>query len=90
MRTSSITFIPFKFTDSAIGNFGSGWTWLVDKNGKLEIWNSSNAETPCTSVKERGVPLLTLDVWEHAYYLDHQNRRPVRFAFPFISFLPTS
>jgi len=64
-----------KFTDAAIGNFGSGWTWLVNKNGKLEIWNSSNADTPCANVSERGKPLLTIDVWEHAYYLDHQNRR---------------
>nr|AAT91955.1 iron-superoxide dismutase [Acanthamoeba castellanii] len=62
-----------KFTDSAIANFGSGWTWLVNINGKLEIQNTSNAESPVTL---RVTPLLTVDVWEHAYYLDHQNRRP--------------
>jgi len=62
-----------KFTDNAIGNFGSGWTWLVNINGKLEIQNTSNAESPITL---RVKPLLTIDVWEHAYYLDHQNRRP--------------
>jgi Fe-Mn family superoxide dismutase len=62
-----------KFTDSAVANFGSGWTWLVNINGKLEIQNTSNAESPVTL---RVKPLLTLDVWEHAYYLDHQNRRP--------------
>jgi len=62
-----------KFTDSAIANFGSGWTWLVNINGKLEVQNTSNAESPVTL---RSKPLLTLDVWEHAYYLDHQNRRP--------------
>jgi Fe-Mn family superoxide dismutase len=64
-----------QFTDSAVANFGSGWTWLVNINGKLEIQNTSNAESPVTL---RVKPLLTLDVWEHAYYLDHQNRRPVR------------
>jgi Fe-Mn family superoxide dismutase len=54
--------------------FGSGWAWLVVKNGKLEIRKTANAETPLT---EAGVtPLLTMDVWEHAYYLDYQNARP--------------
>jgi len=62
-----------KFTDSAIGNFGSGWTWLVDVNGRLEIYNSSNAESP---VLLKAKPLLTIDLWEHSYYIDHQNRRP--------------
>lgn len=64
-----------KLTASAIGNFGSGWTWLV-KNaaGDLEIVNTSGAETPLT---EAGVtPLLTVDVWEHAYYVDYRNARP--------------
>lgn len=62
-----------KFKASAAGNFGSGWTWLVDNNGKLEILNTSNAQTPLTMNMK---PLLTVDVWEHAYYLDFQNRRP--------------
>ena len=54
--------------------FGSGWAWLVLKDGKLEVRKTLNAETPLT---EAGVtPLLTMDVWEHAYYLDFQNRRP--------------
>ncbi|MEL7481536.1 MAG: superoxide dismutase [Pseudomonadota bacterium] len=54
--------------------FGSGWAWLVVKDGKLEIRKTPNAETPLT---EAGVtPLLTMDVWEHAYYLDYQNARP--------------
>jgi Fe-Mn family superoxide dismutase len=62
------------FTDAATTQFGSGWAWLVAKNGKLEVRKTPNAETPLT---EAGVtPLLTLDVWEHAYYLDYQNRRP--------------
>jgi Fe-Mn family superoxide dismutase len=61
-----------KFKASAMGQFGSGWTWLVSKGGALEIVSTGNAETPLTD----GInALLTLDVWEHAYYLDYQNRR---------------
>lgn len=56
------------------GQFGSGWAWLVLKDGKLAITKTPNAETPIT---DAGVtPLLTMDVWEHAYYLDYQNSRP--------------
>ena len=64
-----------KFTDSAINNFGSSWTWLVKKaDGSLEIVNTSNAGTPIT---EAGVtPLITVDLWEHAYYIDYRNLRP--------------
>ncbi|MGF1700571.1 superoxide dismutase [Fe] [Photobacterium makurazakiensis] len=64
-----------KFTDSAINNFGSSWTWLVKKaDGSLDIVNTSNAATPLT---EEGVtPLLTVDLWEHAYYIDFRNVRP--------------
>ena len=62
------------FADAGATQFGSGWAWLVLANGKLEIRKTLNAETPLT---EEGVtPLLTMDVWEHAYYLDFQNRRP--------------
>ncbi len=53
--------------------FGSGWAWLVLRNEKLEIMKTPNAETP---LAEGLTPLLTVDVWEHAYYLDYQNRRP--------------
>jgi Fe-Mn family superoxide dismutase len=54
--------------------FGSGWAWLVIKGGKLDIQKTPNAETPVTD--EGTTPLLTMDVWEHAYYLDYQNSRP--------------
>lgn len=52
--------------------FGSGWAWLILKNGKLEVTKTSNADTPIAHGLK---PVLTVDVWEHAYYLDHQNRR---------------
>ncbi|PQA87319.1 superoxide dismutase [Hyphococcus luteus] len=62
------------FSDAGATQFGSGWAWLVAKDGKLEVRKTLNAETPLT---EAGVtPLLTMDVWEHAYYLDYQNKRP--------------
>jgi len=58
---------------AAVGEFGSGWGWLVaGPNGELRVINSSDAENPLTS---ENVPLLTIDVWEHAYYLDYQNER---------------
>ncbi|TVO74888.1 superoxide dismutase [Sedimenticola selenatireducens] len=63
-----------KFSASAAGNFGSGWTWLVkNSEGGLEIVNTSNAGNPMTDSK---TPLLTIDVWEHAYYIDYRNARP--------------
>lgn len=62
------------FSKSAVGNFGSGWTWLVKKgDGTVAIVNTGNAATPLTGSDR---PLLTCDVWEHAYYLDYRNRRP--------------
>lgn len=71
------SFTEFKdaFTKSAIGNFGSSWTWLVKKaDGSLAIVNTSNAGCPLT---EAGTtPLLTVDLWEHAYYIDFRNLRP--------------
>jgi len=64
-----------KFTASAGGNFGSGWTWLVkNADGDLEILNTGNAGTPVTDSSV--TPLLTVDVWEHAYYVDYRNARP--------------
>ncbi len=70
------SFDSFKeqFTKSAVTNFGSGWTWLVqDSSGKLELINTRNAGSALTSGK---TPLLTCDVWEHAYYVDYRNARP--------------
>ncbi len=62
------------FTKAALGQFGSGWAWLVKgKDGKLKITTTSNADSPIAHGEK---PLLTADVWEHAYYLDYQNRRP--------------
>ncbi len=62
-----------QFTNSAIGNFGSGWTWLVKNGDALEIVNTDDAGTPMTDGK---TALLTCDVWEHAYYIDYRNARP--------------
>jgi len=63
-----------KFSTSAATNFGSGWTWLVkNTDGSLEIVNTSNAGSPLTAGQ---TPLLTCDVWEHAYYIDYRNARP--------------
>lgn len=71
------SFDEFKatFTASAAGNFGSGWTWLIkNASGELEVVNTSNADTPITDPAI--TPLLTVDVWEHAYYVDYRNARP--------------
>ena len=57
---------------AALGQFGSGWAWLVLDGGKLKVVKTGNARTPLTQAAK---PLLTIDVWEHAYYLDYQNRR---------------
>jgi Fe-Mn family superoxide dismutase len=61
-----------EFKKAALGQFGSGWTWLVRRPDGLDIVSTGNAETPLTT---GDTPLLTLDVWEHAYYLDYQNKR---------------
>lgn len=61
------------FKNAGATQFGSGWAWLVLDNGTLKVTKTPNAETPLTSGQ---IPLLTMDVWEHAYYLDYQNKRP--------------
>ena len=71
------SFEDFKaaFNDKAVGNFGSSWTWLVKTaDGSLDIVNTSNAETPISG--DAYLPLLTVDLWEHAYYIDYRNARP--------------
>ena len=73
-KWGSVAAFKEAFNKSAAGNFGSGWTWLVKKHdGSVDIVNTSNAATPLTTAD---VPLLTCDVWEHAYYIDYRNLRP--------------
>jgi len=62
-----------KFNATATGRFGSGWAWLVVSDGKLEVMNTLNQDSPYSVGK---TPILGLDVWEHAYYLNYQNQRP--------------
>jgi superoxide dismutase, Fe-Mn family len=62
-----------EFTAAATTQFGSGWAWLVEENGALKITKTANADNPLTHGQK---PLLTLDVWEHAYYIDFRNARP--------------
>ncbi len=62
-----------KFTDAATGRFGSGWAWLVVHGGTLEVVSTPNQDSP---LMEGKTPILGIDVWEHAYYLHYQNRRP--------------
>jgi Fe-Mn family superoxide dismutase len=62
-----------EFVEAAITQFGSGWAWLVKDGGKLKVIKTPNAETPITTAAK---PLLTIDVWEHAYYIDYRNARP--------------
>lgn len=73
------SFDEFKdaFAKAAAGRFGSGWAWLIVKDGKLEITSTPNQDNPLMDVADvKGTPILGLDVWEHAYYLKYQNRRP--------------
>ncbi|MDP3149115.1 MAG: superoxide dismutase [Ignavibacteria bacterium] len=73
------SFDEFKkqFSNAAATRFGSGWAWLVASNGKLVVTSSANQDNPLMDTSDvKGFPILTLDVWEHAYYLHYQNRRP--------------
>ena len=67
-----------KFADAGVNRFGSGWAWLcVDGSGKLIVGSTANQDNPIMDVADcKGKPILGLDVWEHAYYLKYQNRRP--------------
>lgn len=73
------SFDKFKeeFSKAAATRFGSGWAWLIVKDGKLVVTSSANQDNPLMDIAEvKGMPILGLDVWEHAYYLNYQNRRP--------------
>jgi Fe-Mn family superoxide dismutase len=65
-----------EFAKAAATRFGSGWAWLCSKNGELSICSSANQDNPLMQGGCGGAPILGLDVWEHAYYLNYQNRRP--------------
>ncbi|OFY49794.1 MAG: superoxide dismutase [Bacteroidetes bacterium GWF2_49_14] len=66
-----------KFSTAAATRFGSGWAWLIVSGGKLTVTSSPNQDNPLMDIAEvKGTPILALDVWEHAYYLNYQNRRP--------------
>ncbi|HCI44289.1 MAG TPA: superoxide dismutase [Mn] [Candidatus Omnitrophica bacterium] len=66
-----------KFTTAGTTRFGSGWAWLIVSNGKLAVCSTPNQDNPLMDIAEvRGKPILGMDVWEHAYYLKYQNRRP--------------
>lgn len=66
-----------KFATAGATRFGSGWAWLIIKDGKLEVSSTPNQDNPLMDVAEvKGTPILGVDVWEHAYYLKYQNRRP--------------
>lgn len=79
IKSSFGSFTEFKtqFNNAATTRFGSGWAWLVKQNGKLVIGSTPNQDNPLMDIAEiKGTPILGLDVWEHAYYLKYQNRRP--------------
>ena len=66
-----------KMNNAGATRFGSGWAWLIVKDGKLEVTSTANQDNPLMDVAEvKGTPILGIDVWEHAYYLKYQNRRP--------------
>lgn len=69
----SLDGFKIKMNDAGVARFGSGWAWLVKSEGKLEVYSTANQDSP---LMEGKIPILGIDVWEHAYYLRYQNRRP--------------
>jgi superoxide dismutase, Fe-Mn family len=79
INTAFVSFADFKaqFAAAAATRFGSGWAWLLVKDGKLVISSTPNQDNPLMDIAEvKGTPIMAIDVWEHAYYLHYQNRRP--------------
>jgi Fe-Mn family superoxide dismutase len=79
INSAFTSFDEFKnqFSNAAVTRFGSGWAWLVVQDGKLAIGSTANQDNPIMDISDiKGTPILGLDVWEHAYYLKYQNRRP--------------
>lgn len=72
-KFGSVDTFKDEFTQAAVNRFGSGWAWLVDNNGELELYSTPNQDSPYL---KGHTPLIGLDVWEHAYYLKYQNKRP--------------
>ncbi len=73
----SVDDLKEKMNAAGAGRFGSGWAWLIVKDGKLEVTSTPNQDNPLMDVAEvKGTPLFGIDVWEHAYYLKYQNKRP--------------
>lgn len=72
----SLENLKTEFNQAAATRFGSGWAWLCVNNGKLEVCSTANQDNPLMGLGCSGTPIMGLDVWEHAYYLNYQNRRP--------------
>lgn len=72
----SLENLKTEFNKAAATRFGSGWAWLCVNNGKLEVCSTANQDNPLMGIGCSGTPIMGLDVWEHAYYLNYQNRRP--------------
>jgi superoxide dismutase, Fe-Mn family len=72
----SLDALKEKFATAAATRFGSGWAWVCVSNGELKVCSTANQDSPLMSEGCKGTPILGLDVWEHAYYLNYQNRRP--------------
>ena len=72
-----------EFQSAAVSQFGSGWAWVVKENGRIAVKKTHDADTPLTSTQK---PLLTLDLWEHAYYIDYRNERP-KYVEAFLDYL---